>query len=70
MIDSSTPISTNIRMEGAPNKTAYTLEEEFSAAGVVVKGTYQGGDRDGEEKILGRGGGDGGGLCQVPARDP
>jgi hypothetical protein len=51
-IDSSTSVLGNIRMEQGPSKRDYLLGEEFNTAGMVVKGTYQGGDRDGEEKTL------------------
>jgi transcription elongation GreA/GreB family factor len=51
-IDSSTSVLMNIRMESPPNKTAYTLGENFSTAGMVVKGTYQGGDLHGQDRTL------------------
>jgi hypothetical protein len=54
-IDSSTSILTNIRMVSPPSKTAYTLGEDFTAAGMVVGGTYSGGDRNGEEVTLSMG---------------
>jgi hypothetical protein len=47
-IDSSTSILGGMSMTSPPSKLSYNLGEDFSAAGLAVSATYEGGDKHGQ----------------------